>query len=215
MPTSCQWPTARERSSDIGDIRLDRVAFGGMEFPGAIAIVDSGTSLIGAPVTALAAISAKIVLFEKWGVQVAKCSDVEDLTLDFVLSGQAYKLGGEDFILAQQDDLCFLALQPLDQPHGWILGDVFMRRYFVEFDWDKERVGIACTVLDSLCPGGSDDSGGWIVYLALFAVCFVGLQACALACWWATGPARGRLAAGDSTRAGRTRDVPELQLAHI
>ncbi|CAK0804286.1 unnamed protein product, partial [Prorocentrum cordatum] len=98
-------------------IRLDSVAFGGTALPDATAIVDSGTSLIGAPVAAIAVIQSKMTLQQYQGLLVAECSDVKGLTLDLAVGGQAFRLGEEDLVLGRlEGGLCALALQPLEQP---------------------------------------------------------------------------------------------------
>merc|ERR1712203_566225 len=109
------------------------------------AIVDSGTSLLAGPTADVNAIAkklgAKSVLGKEWTVDCSK--DLPDLA--FTLGGKDYTLKKEDLILQQSGSTCILGLMGIEVPSGplWILGDVFMRKYYVEFDWGQKRLGLA------------------------------------------------------------------------
>jgi len=114
------------------------------------AIVDSGTSLLAGPTADVKAIATKLgaksVMGREWTVD---CS--ADLPpLSFTLGGKDYSLSKDDLILGQQGSTCILGLMGVDvpAPRGplWILGDVFMRKYYVQFDWGNKRLGLAESV---------------------------------------------------------------------
>lgn len=110
------------------------------------AIVDSGTSLITGPVREVAAL-AKTVGAKRTpaGSYMIDCNATLP-NLDIELGGQTYTLEGKDYIIESQG-ACLFALMGLDipQPAGplWILGDVFMRKFYTVFDYTKQQVGIA------------------------------------------------------------------------
>jgi hypothetical protein len=111
------------------------------------AIVDSGTSLLAGPkedITKIAnKLGAKSVMGKEW--QVDCSADIPDLS--FTLGGKSFALTKSDLTLQASGSSCILGLMGIDipAPNGplWILGDVFMRKYYVEFDWGKSQVGIA------------------------------------------------------------------------
>jgi hypothetical protein len=67
--------------------------------------------------------------------------------LSFTLGGKDYSLKQADLILGQSGSSCILGLMGVDvpAPRGplWILGDVFMRKYYVQFDWGNKQLGFA------------------------------------------------------------------------
>jgi len=129
------------------------IALGGVKLGGSPmstttkAIVDSGTSLLAGPTAEIAAIAkklgAKSVLGKEWSVDCS--ADIPDMA--FTLGGKDYVLNKADLTLIKQGSTCIIGLMGIDipAPHGplWILGDVFMRKYYVEFDWGQKRLGIA------------------------------------------------------------------------
>jgi len=111
-------------------------------------IVDSGTSALVGPKDDLEAIAAmlKAFRFPQLGseIYVADCEDLVGRSVAFVLGDREYTLDSEDLVVAQEGPLCALALQPMPmQRKVWILGDAFMRKNYVLFDWGRKRVGLA------------------------------------------------------------------------
>jgi len=110
------------------------------------AIIDSGTSLLAGPVEEVKAIAEKIGA-KKFvsGEYTVDCkATLPDLTFQF--AGKSYTLQGHDYILEEQGT-CLLAIMGIDvkTPIGslWILGDVFMRKYYTVFNFKEKKVGFA------------------------------------------------------------------------
>merc|ERR1712216_408164 len=80
------------------------------------------------------------------------CSRVAGATFTWDLGGLEYGLPGSDLaVMVLEPDTCALLLQTTKQPM-WILGDTFMRKYLVEFDWGNQRLGFSCRDNDNFCP---------------------------------------------------------------
>merc|ERR1712039_727081 len=133
----------------LGDAKLGGVSVSSTKS----AIVDSGTSLLAGPSAEVKAIAdklgAKTVMGKEYTVDCSK--DLPELT--FTLGGKDYALKKEDLILQQSGSQCVLGLMGVDvpAPRGplWILGDVFMRKYYVQFDWGQKRLGFAVSAAAS------------------------------------------------------------------
>merc|ERR1712051_818482 len=65
---------------------------------------------------------------------------------EFVIAGKSYTLQKADYVIADAGQ-CLLGMSGLDVPAPagplYILGDVFMRAYYVKFDVDNRRLGFA------------------------------------------------------------------------
>merc|ERR1711966_312551 len=65
---------------------------------------------------------------------------------DIVIAGKTYTLTKEDYAL-QSGGQCVLGMTGLDIPAPagplYILGDVFMRKFYVKFDVGQKRLGFA------------------------------------------------------------------------
>lgn len=110
------------------------------------AIVDSGTSILTGPSDEVAKIAAALgakPFIE--GEYLIQC-DYTLPNLDLTIDGNVYTLAPEDYLIPD-GEICLLGIMGLDiaPPTGplWILGDVFMRKYYTVFDADNERVGFA------------------------------------------------------------------------
>jgi len=118
------------------------------------AIVDSGTSLLAVPTSDFKkiaeAVGAKPVapfppLNKEYTVD---CNSVGP-DVEFVIGGKSYVLKKEDYVL-NEGGKCLLGFLGLDVPAPagplYILGDVFMRKYYVKFDVDNKQLGFAESV---------------------------------------------------------------------
>jgi len=133
------------------EITMDSLKVGDTTFgEGNNAIVDSGTSLLTGPsdsVKAIAkAIGAKPLVA---GEYVVSCDATNLPDFDFTLNGQVYTLTSADYLIPD-GDMCLLGMMGLDVPRPsgplWILGDLFMRKYYTVFDVENARVGFATAV---------------------------------------------------------------------
>jgi hypothetical protein len=110
------------------------------------AIVDSGTSMIVGPPDAMDKLAESLgaTKMKKTGEYFVPCSaDLPDLEL--TIGGIDYSISPSDYVLAD-GPICILLMLGMDlgpEGLGWILGDVFMRKYYTVFDMTNERVGIA------------------------------------------------------------------------
>jgi hypothetical protein len=111
------------------------------------AIVDSGTSLLTGPSDVVASIAKQIGAKEIIQGEYMVACDYDALpNFDFVIDGVTYSLAPADYLIPD-GNLCLLGMIGLDvpAPNGplWILGDVFMRKYYTVFDYGNKRVGFA------------------------------------------------------------------------
>jgi cathepsin D len=133
---------------------VDSLSVGGEAYAsGLVSIADTGTSLLAGPTDLIAGIAAKIPGLTKMptGQYTADCSQIPQMpTLTFSISGTSFELTGDDYVLKITQmgvTECLLGMMGLDVPPPagplWILGDVFLRKYYTVFDYGNSRLGFA------------------------------------------------------------------------
>jgi len=125
----------------------DSVCAGGCE-----AVMDTGTSLIAGPAADIKAINKAIgaKVNPLTGQGMIDCDQIPNLpTINFTFGGKDYPLEGKDYVLKIEQGnqaMClsgFMGLPGSGMGPLWILGDVFLGRYYSEYDVGNKRVGLA------------------------------------------------------------------------
>jgi hypothetical protein len=113
------------------------------------AIVDTGTSLLAGPSTEVKTLAQKLgaTAVGTTGEYSIGCNKIDTLpNIDVNIGGTKYPLTGADYVI-NSGGSCILGIIGLDVPPPagplWILGDVWIRKYFTVFDYGKKRVGFA------------------------------------------------------------------------
>ncbi|VDB85378.1 unnamed protein product [Peniophora sp. CBMAI 1063] len=132
------------------EVELEKVAFGDdeLELEMTGAAIDTGTSLIALPTDIAEMLNTQIGAKKSWnGQYTVECDKVPSLPdLTFYFGGDPYPLKGSDYILEVQGT-CMSAFTGMDinLPGGslWIVGDVFLRKYYTVYDLGRNAVGFA------------------------------------------------------------------------
>ncbi|XP_027595442.1 pepsin A-like [Pipra filicauda] len=128
-------------------ITMDSVSINGAAAAcssGCQAIVDTGTSLLAMPVRAFRIVMSALGARSNGEISCKAARKLPDLV--FHIHGQAFPVPARAYVI-QSDGVCSLGFQGMDAPTEegelWILGDVFIREYYVVFDRANNKVGLS------------------------------------------------------------------------
>jgi len=138
---------------DYWRINMESLTINNRTFATSIsAIVDTGTSLLAGPTAEVREIQRLLGAIEiAAGEYEINCNRIPSLpNVVITLAGQQFTLTGQDYILKVTSagvSVCISGFLGLDvpAPNGplWILGDIFIGKYYSVFDRGQQRVGFA------------------------------------------------------------------------
>ncbi|KAJ1663661.1 aspartic proteinase precursor [Coemansia sp. RSA 1813] len=143
-----QW--AKVRRKGYWEVDLEKVRFGDdeIQMDNVGAAIDTGSSLLVLPTTLADLVNKKIGAKKNFaGQYTVECSTVPSLPpFSLQFGGKEYLLDAEDYVLNVQGQ-CISGFMGMDIPEPlgpiWIIGDVFLRKFYTVYDLGKNRVGFA------------------------------------------------------------------------
>jgi len=133
-------------------LAMDDIKMGGQSVTSCRkAIVDSGTSLLAVPTADIKKIAALVGAkplgpIAPLNKEYTFSCNATAPDVDIVIAGKTYTLTKDDYAL-KNGDQCLLGMTGMDIPAPvgplYILGDVFMRKFYVKFDVGQKRLGFA------------------------------------------------------------------------
>jgi hypothetical protein len=136
-------------SETYWEVSLDAAKYGSTSIAtNQKAIIDSGTSLLAGPKDAVAALAkqagATSVMGKEFVIDCGKAKSLPDLTV--TLGGKDFTLSSDDYVINVKGQ-CLFGFIGIDvpAPRGplWIMGDIFMRKYYCVFDYGNKKMSIA------------------------------------------------------------------------
>jgi hypothetical protein len=136
-------------SETYWEVSMDAVKYGSDSLATAQkAIIDSGTSLLAGPKDIVAKLAqqagATSVMGKEYVIDCDKAKSLPDLTV--TLGGKDFTLSASDYVISVKGQ-CLFGFLGLDvpAPRGplWIMGDIFMRKYYCVFDYGNKKMSIA------------------------------------------------------------------------
>ncbi|XP_016976346.2 cathepsin D [Drosophila rhopaloa] len=111
-------------------------------------ILDTGTSLVLMPQETydnlIKALSAKL----QDGYNVLTCRRESLPDINIVIGGKVFPLTSNDYLIEltlNRKKICVLAIAPIKM-NFWVLGDIFLVRYYTVYDATNKRIGLAKAV---------------------------------------------------------------------
>ncbi|NWT97707.1 PEPA protein, partial [Urocynchramus pylzowi] len=128
-------------------ITMESVSVGGTPVAcssGCQAIVDTGTTLLAVPIRAFRTLMRRLGASSSGEISCEAISHLPSLI--FHINGKEFPVPPRAYVL-RSNGYCTLGLQGMDVPTEegeiWILGDVFIREYYVIFDRANNKVGLS------------------------------------------------------------------------
>merc|ERR1711907_663648 len=101
------------------------------------------------------AAGATLIMGKEYTIDCGKKSSLPSLSV--TLGGKAFALSPDDYVISVSGQ-CLFAFMPIDvpPPRGplWIMGDVFMRKYYCVFDYGNKKMRIAPVAKKSVAEAG-------------------------------------------------------------
>jgi len=159
------------------EIMCDSVKFNGNELNLQIpAVIDTGSSFIYGPSEAVQAIQSE--LLSNHGCEyelesgLVKCEknpkDHSYPILEFVINGKSYILEPLDYFYEDSWSGSFYLPMSGYEEESWLLGDVFIRNFYITFDMDGLRVGLARSIASASDGASNLIFAAWSITAAIY-----------------------------------------------
>ncbi|XP_076597049.1 pepsin A-like [Chaetodon auriga] len=137
-------------SATYWQITMDSVTINGQTVAcsgGCQAIIDTGTSLIVGPTNDINNINSWVgASTNQYGEAMVNCQSVQSMPdVTFTLGGHSFSVPSSAYV-SQSSSGCSTGFGQGGYSQLWILGDVFIREYYVVFDIGNEQIGLAKNV---------------------------------------------------------------------
>ncbi|KAM3617845.1 uncharacterized protein V6R79_011905 [Siganus canaliculatus] len=137
-------------SATYWQIKMDSVKINGETVAcsgGCQAIIDTGTSLIVGPTSDISNMNSWVgASTNDYGEGVVSCQNIGSMPeVTFNLDGHSFSVPASAYV-SDSDDSCTTGFGEGGSDSLWILGDVFIREYYVVFNADAKKVGLAKNV---------------------------------------------------------------------
>lgn len=131
------------------ETKLDAMTFGGSSVTSAVKVIlDTGTSILAGPSADVKALASKVgasPFFLNPKEYTISCT-ANPGPITVTMGGKDFTLESKDYII-NAGGLCLFGFTGIDvpAPNGplWIMGDVFIRKYYTVFDYANKRLGFA------------------------------------------------------------------------
>jgi len=139
-------------SETYWEVQLQAFTLNGKQITNATkAVLDTGTSILAGPTSEVAAIAASVgaqPFFLNPAEFTIDCNAIPTLpVLNINLGGNAFSLAGTDYTINTGAGICLFGMTGIDIPSPagplWIMGDMFIRKYYTVFDVAGARLGFA------------------------------------------------------------------------
>lgn len=138
-------------SETYWELQLSSMTLNGQSVSSATkVIIDSGTSILAGPsdeVKKIASMVGATPFFLNPSEYTIDCNKIPSLpVLKVVIGNATFELAPQDYVI-NAGLTCLFGMTGIDvpAPRGplWIMGDIFMRKYYTVFDFGQQRVGFA------------------------------------------------------------------------